>query len=263
MILPRCTVLSKSLLNHASSVISDTKIDELTQEVNKLSEKLDAKSYAEATRHSSPRGASRPSLPPPPPFEKQYDSVDLTVGKKGTLRLPTNIEEKVSQGLKALNITTLKFKRHSDTRASVLFTPASSRRKVIDFFLTNVEEIGVKLRSKEIKFLIHNVAKQSEKDEFDEIKQLLKERSLTTAHCRWLKASNFVKKKNDRDVTHSSIVLSLDAYQSDMEILSEIRRAGKIVIGHGIYSVSSYTDNPPVKKTVMSPTLDTRNNSNE
>ena len=61
-------MLSKCLLNHASSVISDTKIDELTQEVNKLSEKLDAKSYAEATRHSSPRGASRPSLPPPPPF---------------------------------------------------------------------------------------------------------------------------------------------------------------------------------------------------
>ena len=121
----------------------------------------------------------------------------------------------------------------------------------------------MKLRSKEFKLLIHNVAKESEKDEFDEIKKLLNERNLTTAHCRWLKASNFGKKKNDRDITHSSIVLSLDAYLSDTEILSEIRRSGINVIGHGIYSVSSYTDNPPVKKTVMSATLDTRNNSNE
>ena len=239
-----------------SGVISTKKIDKLAKDLEKLSNKLtNNKSYAQATL--CPPSGPNASFNLPPPVVKQFGSLDFCVGNKAK-KLPPGFETTISEGLKELDVQTLSFKRHSDTRATVLFKPLASREKVMKYFCTTFPTTGIKLRTKEVKLLIHNVGKSSGEEEFKSVKQTLAIDKLNVSHCRWLKASNFENPRNGRIPTHSSMVLSLDTYLSNMELINEIRRSGRIVIGREIHSVSSYKDTPPPSMMPPAP----RNDSN-
>ena len=226
------------------------KLDVMTKNISSLSSKLDEKSYAQATRSSSYlKTNTHPNISNSTPRERQYGQIDFMVDNKKK-SLPEIFEELVKSGLAGVNVKALKFKRRSDTRATLLFSPESERVKVVEYFKTFRTTNGLKLRPNEVKLVVHTVPKETEEGSFGETKKALIAGNLCTTHCRWLKAANF---KNNK--SHLSLVVSFDAYSSDMAKLSEIRRSGQIVIGDEIFNVAVYKDTPPSTPDVsMSPT---------